>query len=189
MIAEQMASDLEGPRIRLRPARPDDAKQAFAWYNDPEVVAPFDRFSVDTLEEFERSIGDAASDPTSLAPRYVVAVREGDVPIGFVGHYVPHPVLETLDIWYVIGEREARRKGYATEAVALLVSHLFHTTPLPRVGASVDVENVASLALLERLGFQREGVLRSALFHHARWHDVALYGVMRADWQKRPPAA
>jgi [ribosomal protein S5]-alanine N-acetyltransferase len=186
MIAEQTPPALEGPRVHLRPARAEDAKRTFAWYNDPEVVAPFDRFSVDTLEEFERSIRDAPSDPTSLAPRYVVALREGDVPIGFVGHYVPHPVLETVDIWYVIGDRQARRKGYATEAVEILVTHIFDTTPLPRVGATVDVENQASVALLEKLGFQREGVLRSALFHHARWHDVAVYGVMRTDWAKRP---
>jgi [ribosomal protein S5]-alanine N-acetyltransferase len=186
MIAEREAAGLDGPRIRLRPARVEDAKVTFAWYNDPEIIAPFDRFSVDTLEEFERSIRDASVDPTSLAPRFVVEIRESSMPIGFVGHYIPHPVLETVDIWYVIGDRRARGKGYATEAVELLVTHLFDTTPLPRIGATVDVENRPSIALLERLGFRREGVLRSALFHHARWHDVALYGVMRTEWTHRP---
>jgi [ribosomal protein S5]-alanine N-acetyltransferase len=180
---------LEGPRIRLRPVQPGDAKRTFAWYNNPEIVAPFDRFSVDTYEDFERSLREAADDPTSLAPRYVVALRETDEPIGFVGHYVPHPVLETIDVWYVIGDRRARRKGYATEAVGLLLTHLFATTPLPRMGATCDVENLASVALLERLGFKREGVLRSALFHHARWHDIAVYGVMRDEWAATHPAA
>lgn len=189
MIAELEPATLEGPRVRLRPVTPEDAKRTFNWYNDPETIAPFDRFSVDTFEEFERSIRDAPKDPTSLAPRYVVALCAGDVPIGFVGHYVPHPVLETLDIWYVIGDRASRGKGYATEAVEQLVSHLYDATSLPRIGATVDVENRPSLALLERLGFQREGVLRSALFHHARWHDVAVYGVMRNDWLARHRAA
>jgi [ribosomal protein S5]-alanine N-acetyltransferase len=180
---------LEGPRIRLRPVTPDDIKRTFGWYNEPEIVAPFDRFSVDTFEDFERSIRDAPSDPTSLAPRYTVAVRENDIPIGFVGHYVPHPVLETIEVWYVIGDRQARGKGYATEAVALLVTDLFGTTSLRRLGATVDVENLPSVALLERLGFAREGVLRSALFHHSRWHDVAAYGVIRDEWAaKHRPA-
>ncbi|MFZ0830459.1 MAG: GNAT family protein [Thermoplasmata archaeon] len=180
---------LEGPRVQLRPPKPEDAKRIFAWYNDPETVAPFDRFSVDTFEEFERSLQEAPHDPTSLAPRYVVALREGDGPIGLVGHYVPHPVLETIDVWYVIGDRQARRQGYATEAVTLLVGHLFDTSPLPRLGATVDVENHPSVLLLERIGFQREGVLRSALFHHARWHDIAVYGLIRDDWAaKHPPA-
>ncbi len=189
MIAQEEPRVLEGPRIRLRPVTPEDAKRTFSWYNDPEIVAPFDRFSVDTFEEFERSIREAGGDPTSLAPRYVVALREGDTPVGFVGHYVPHPVLETIDVWYVIGDRRARRHGYATEAVGLLVTHLFETTPLPRMGATVDVDNRPSIALLERLGFKREGVLRSALFHHARWHDIAVYGVIRDEWAAKPRAA
>jgi [ribosomal protein S5]-alanine N-acetyltransferase len=106
-----------------------------------------------------------------------------------VGHYIPHPVLETIDVWYVVGDRQARRKGYATEAVTLLVGYLFDTSPLPRIGATVDVENHPSILLLERVGFQREGVLRSALFHHARWHDIAVYGLIRGDWVAKHPAA
>ncbi|MCI4353155.1 MAG: GNAT family N-acetyltransferase [Thermoplasmata archaeon] len=188
MSAGTGSTVLEGPRVLLRPPRPDDTKQTFAWYNDPEIVAPYDRFSVDSFEEFERSIRDAPDDPTSLAPRFVVCLREGDTPIGFVGHYVPHPVLETIDVWYVIGAPSARQKGYATESVGLLVAHLFDTSPLPRVGATCDVENQPSVRLLERLGFRREGVLRSALFHHARWHDIAVYGIIRSEWAaSRPP--
>jgi [ribosomal protein S5]-alanine N-acetyltransferase len=189
MIERVESPVLDGPRIRLRPPAAEDAKRIFAWYNEPEIVAPYDRFSVDTFDEFERSIRDAPDDPTSLAPRYVVALREGDAPIGLVGHYMPHPVLETIDVWYVIGDRQARRKGYATEAVSLLVGHLFDTSPLPRIGATVDVENHPSVLLLERVGFQREGVLRSALFHHARWHDIAVYGLIRDDWAAKHPSA
>lgn len=189
-MSERGASTaLAGPRLLLRRPTPEDVKRTFAWYNDPEIVAPFDRFSVDTLDEFERSIREAPGDPTSLAPRFVVALREGDIPIGFVGHYVPHPVLETIDVWYVIGDRSARQKGYATESMGLLVGHLFDTTPFPRVGATCDVENQPSVRLLERLGFRREGVLRSALFHHSRWHDIAVYGIIRNEWvASRPPA-
>jgi [ribosomal protein S5]-alanine N-acetyltransferase len=189
MTEGEESAVLDGPRVRLRPLTPEDAKRVFAWYNDPETVAPFDRFSVDTFEEFERSIRGAPDDPTSLAPRYVVVLRDGGGPIGLVGHYIPHPVLETIDVWYVVGDRQARRKGYATEAVTLLVGYLFDTSPLPRIGATVDVENHPSILLLERVGFQREGVLRSALFHHARWHDIAVYGLIRGDWVAKHSAA
>jgi RimJ/RimL family protein N-acetyltransferase len=175
---------LDGPRIQLRAPSSQDAKAIFRWYNDPEVVAPYDRFSLDRFEDFERSIREAPSDPTSLAPRYVMLLREGGSPVGVVGHYVPHPVLETVDLWYVVGERAARQKGYATEAVTLLVDHLFTTLPLPRLGATCDVANTPSIRLLERIGFRREGVLRAALFHHAQWHDIAVYGLMR---EERPP--
>jgi len=181
---------LEGPRLRLRAPQPPDVKTLFDWYNDPETVAPFDRFSIDSFEEFESGLAGAPDDPRSLAPRFVVERKEEPVAIvGFVGHYQAHPVLELTDVWYVLGDTGARGKGYGTEAVGLLVDYLFHDRALNRVGATCDVENLPSWKLLERLGFRREGTLRSALFHHSRWHDVAVYGVTRPEWADRPRAA
>ena len=178
-------SVLEGPSVRLRPLVPADYPTVFGWYNDPEVVAPYDRFSVDTVDRFVASVESAAADPASLAPRFVVERRETPGPIGFVGHYVAHPVLEYVDVWYVLGDRAARGKGYGREAVELLVGHVFATTSVDRVGATCDVENVPSYRLVEGLGFRREGTLRSALFHHGRWHDIYVYGVTRTEWSAR----
>jgi RimJ/RimL family protein N-acetyltransferase len=176
-----MTTVLEGPSVRLRPPAAGDLEGIFAWYNDPEVVAPFDRFSVDTFDAFARAVETARGDPVSLAPRFVVETKAAREVVGVVGHYRPHPVLEFVDVWYVLGQRAARGHGFGREAVGLLVDHLFETQALERVGATCDVENVPSIRLLEGLGFRREGTLRSALFHHTRWHDVHVYGLTRAE--------
>jgi RimJ/RimL family protein N-acetyltransferase len=180
---------LEGAAVRLRPPRPDEYPLLFGWYNDPEVVAPYDRFTVDTMDSFVASVEGAPSDPTSLAPRFVVERKETPGAIGFVGHYRAHPVLEYVDVWYVLGDTTARGKGYGTGAVRLLIDHLFATTTLERVGATCDVENVPSYRLLDAIGLRRDGTLRSALFHHGRWHDVYVYGVTRPDWAAQSPRA
>jgi RimJ/RimL family protein N-acetyltransferase len=179
---------LEGKRLRLRPPAPGDEQVLFDWYNDPETVAPFDRFDLDTFDEFRASLRTAPADPASLAPRFVVERREDGRILGFVGHYRAHPVLELVDVWYVLGDAHERGKGYGSEAVGLLVDYLFHDLPLVRVGASTDIANTASVRLLEHLGFEREGVVHSALRHHGRWHDVAVYGVSRTTWAERPRA-
>jgi RimJ/RimL family protein N-acetyltransferase len=178
-----MAS-LQGTKVRLRPVVPSDYPTVFAWFSDPQVVAPHDRFFSDSYEGFVRSMAEAAGDPVSLAPRF--AIERTDVPgaVGVVGHYLSHPVLESLDVWYVVGDRAARGQGFGREAVALLVDHLLATTSVERVAATCDVDNVASCRLVEGLGFRREGTLRSAFYHHGRWHDVHLYGVIRADWSR-----
>ena len=180
---------LDGRSVRLRPLADADLEGIFAWYNDPEVVAPFDRFSVDTFEEFARSVKTAAGDPVSLAPRFAVETKAPVEVVGVVGHYRPHPVLEFEDVWYVLGKLEARGRGLGREAVGLLVDHLFDAESVERVGATCDVENVPSVRLLEGLGFRREGTLRSALFHHGAWHDVHVYGVTRSERRPgpRPP--
>jgi RimJ/RimL family protein N-acetyltransferase len=180
---------LVGRLLRLRAPVPADHPTLFEWYNDPETVAPFDRFSVDSLTEFEKAVREAPDDPQSLAPRFVVERIADSRVLGFVGYYRAHPVLELLDVWYVLGEREARGKGYGVEAVGLLVDYLFHTFEVERVGATCDVENVPSYKLLERLGFRKEGTLLRALFHHAAWHDVSVYGIIRPEWSARPRPA
>jgi len=180
---------LEGPTVRLRAPRPADMMTLFGWYNDPETVAPFDRFSIDSFDSFQAAVAAAPDDPRSLAPRFVVERRDGSKVVGFVGHYQAHPVLEMTDVWYVLGDRAERGKGYGREAVGLLVDYLFHELDLARVGATADTTNAPSVRILERLGFQREGTLRSALYHHAAWHDVAVFGVTRKEWAARPRPA
>jgi len=178
---------LEGTRVRLRPLAPSDYSSVFAWYNDPETVAPFDRFSVDTFDGFCSAVASAAGDPTSLAPRFAIERKDEGKVVGVVGYYRAHPVLEYTDVWYILGDRAARGKGFGREAVHLLTDHLFATEALERVGATCDVENIASYRLLEGLGFRLEGTLRSALFHHGRWHDFRVYGITRAEWGAKAP--
>lgn len=176
---------LEGQRVRLRLPKPADMTTLFSWYNDPETVAPFDRFTLDTYDEFARAVAAAPSDLQSLAPRFVVERKENGRVLGFVGHYRSHPVLELTDVWYVLGEVTERGKGYGREAVGLLVDYLFHRFDIARVGATTDVANEPSGRLLTKLGFRREGTLVSALYHHSGWHDIALYGITRAEWANR----
>lgn len=173
---------LQGYELRLRAPRPADLMTLFGWYNDPETVAPFDRFAIDSYDEFVAAVEGAPDDPRSLAPRFVVERTNDRKVLGFVGHYQAHPVLELTDVWYVLAERSERHKGYGREAVGLLVDYLFHTTGLARVGATCDTDNAPSYKLLERIGFRKEGTLKVALFHHGRWHDVAVYGVTRSEW-------
>jgi ribosomal-protein-alanine N-acetyltransferase len=174
-----------GTLVRLRRPAPADYPRLFDWYNDPEIVAPFDRFELDTWESFTHDLAAAPEDPASTAPRFVIERILDRQLLGLLGHYRAHPVLTLTDVWYVLGDRAERGKGYGAESVRLLVSHLFRTEPLPRVGATCDVENVPSRRLLERLGFRHEGTLTRALFHHGGWHDVRVYGVTREEWAAR----
>lgn len=172
---------LDGPVARLRPLERRDRETVFGWYNDPELVAPFDRYAPESFDDFARSLEAAPSDPSSLAPRFAIEPRGGGDLAGVAGHYRAHPVLEYVDIWYVIGDPRARGRGLGSDAVSLLVDHLFRTETVERLGATSDVENTASYRLLEKVGFRREGTLRKALFHHGRWHDVYVYGISRSD--------
>lgn len=72
-------------------------------------------------------------------------------------------------------------KGYMSEAVSLLVAFLFETKPVDRIQATALPENVGSQRVLEKCGFQFEGVLRKAIFHQGRSQDLHLYSILRDE--------
>jgi ribosomal-protein-alanine N-acetyltransferase len=74
---------------------------------------------------------------------------------------------------------EHRGHGVGTTAQRLLVDYLFDTTPAHRLQAYTEVENIAEQRALEKVGFEREGVLRKVLFRAGAWRDSVLYALLR----------
>lgn len=76
---------------------------------------------------------------------------------------------------------EARGHGYGTLAQRMLVSYLFAHTPVHRIEASTEADNVAEQRSLEKAGFRREGVLRGVGWRDGAWRDGMMYSVLRTD--------
>jgi RimJ/RimL family protein N-acetyltransferase len=72
-------------------------------------------------------------------------------------------------------------RGYATEAVRLLVGYLF-ARGKHRIAACCDARNAASVAVLERLGMRREGHLRQSTWAKGEWTDDLLYALLQDEW-------
>ena len=107
-------------------------------------------------------------------------VFEGRI-AGVVGfHSVDWPHRKT-SVGYWFGEVH-QGSGTMTRAVRALVEHALHTWQLHRVEARVAPENVRSRAVLERLGFRREGTLREAELVGERYLDSVVYAVLASEW-------
>lgn len=72
-------------------------------------------------------------------------------------------------------------QGYMTAAVQMLVPFALETLRLHRLEAACIPTNAASISLLERTGFKREGYARQYLCIDGRWQDHLLYARMRGD--------
>ena len=68
-----------------------------------------------------------------------------------------------------------------TQALGAVIEFAFSTLRLHRIEADVDPGNTASLALLEKLGFQREGLFRERWRVHGQWQDSVMLGLIRED--------
>lgn len=84
-------------------------------------------------------------------------------------------------VGYSIDEREIGR-GIGTEAVQLVTAFAFSTLALHRIEAYVSPRNHGSVAVLEKSGYQQEGLLRKILYINGVWEDHYMYAVIEEDF-------
>lgn len=71
-------------------------------------------------------------------------------------------------------------KGYGTEALSAMTHFCFEHTELKRLQANVDIRNTASQRMLEKCGYQREGLIRQGKLVNT-WCDYYIYGILSDD--------
>lgn len=80
----------------------------------------------------------------------------------------------------IIGEPDARGRGYGAEATRLALGYAFGDLGLHRLDALCLAENAPALRALEGAGFRREGVRREVVWRGGAWHDLVLLGAVAA---------
>ena len=125
--------------------------------------------------------------PPPRLGRLIVDLTDADGVTGFAGYvswhlvtYGPNPGSHAWNIGIELAEA-ARGHGVGTVAQRLLARWLLATTHVERIEASTDVTNIAEQKSLERAGFTREGVLRSAQKRADGRHDLYGYSILPAD--------
>jgi RimJ/RimL family protein N-acetyltransferase len=175
---------IKGTRLLLRPIRDADWQTIEEWgHNRDALWGQFQRFQIDHLPLLHEAYHQTGLLTRESGFLLIEALEEQRV-VGFVRYTLvqfPDADFPYPEIGFGVPEASARGKGFAKEAVGLLVDYLLSGYAAERVAAFTDVENVPAQRVLEGLGFQREGVLRNASFRDGRWCDIALYGILREE--------
>lgn len=177
---------LEGEKVRLRIPLAGDYRE---WASlRGESRAFLERWEPRwTPDELERSawrhrISRYREDyERGTAIAFLIFEREGGKLAGGItlGN-IRHGVSQSGHIGYWIGERYAGR-GLMTDAVKVLTRFSFETLRLHRIEAACIPDNARSIRVLEKAGFQREGLLRSYLRINGLWQDHYLYARIADD--------
>lgn len=160
------ALHIETERLIIRRFVKDDGDAFFDIFSDPATCSDdgdYDAFTVQD-EAFGELMARFALDPS----RYAIVLRETGVMIGVLHLMMPlqKRAVPAVEIGYCI-HRRLRRQGYASEAVAALVDALHAQCGYRLVLAGAYAFNRASIGLLEKLGFVREGVTKHESNHSA----------------------
>jgi RimJ/RimL family protein N-acetyltransferase len=103
--------------------------------------------------------------------------------IGDIGFHFLLPDNQQTEIGFTI-DPKYQRMGYAFECVQASIEYLFTVLKNHRVVASVDPQNAASIALLEKAGFRREGCFKQSVMIHGRWKDDMVYAILKKEFRK-----
>jgi RimJ/RimL family protein N-acetyltransferase len=158
-----MPERIETERLVLRIPLIGDASAVFAgWTQDKEVTRfltwrPHQR--IEQTKEFIQTCLSAWGYESRFP--YVITLKENDEIIGMIDPRTEGP---KMGIGYVAA-RDHWGKGYVTEATRAIIGWAFQQSPIYRVYATTDVENVASRRVLEKVGMQCEGILRKYIVH------------------------
>lgn len=172
-------------KIFLRPVRLADAPLIARWFNDWENVkymSTLVRCQKHTPATIRKSIREI--DP-GFERLFIVENEKESEPIGHAG-------IDNIDfrdkrgeIFFLIGEKKEKGKGYGREIIRQLLDYAFHKLKLNSLLATVTIKNLPAQKVLEKAGFKRVGIRREFNYINRKFLDEIFYDILRKDYLKR----
>ncbi|WP_418992665.1 GNAT family N-acetyltransferase [Alistipes sp.] len=154
-------TNLRGKTVRLRALEPEDLDLLYDWENDPSVwevsgtLAPFSR---NLLSKF---IEQQQFDIYQTRQLRLVIENDGQRAVGLVDLFEFDPHNRRAGVGILVHDPSERGKGYASDALEVLVEYARTTLRLHQLWCNVGVENQASRALFRSAGFREVGVKKA----------------------------
>jgi RimJ/RimL family protein N-acetyltransferase len=181
-----MFTPIETNRLVVRAFQDADLAAFLVYRNDAEVARyqTWEAISAPRAQVFIQEQKNLEPGVPGQWFHFAVALKDTGQLIGDIGlHVQVHDARQAqLGITF---NRAYQGQGLATEALTAVLDYAFINLDLHRLIAIVDVENVRSSALMERVGLRREGHFVKNTWFKGHWADEYLYAVLQAEWLPR----
>lgn len=171
---------LVGELIHLRALEPSDINRLYFWENDSSIwsvsgtLVPFSRF---VLEEFVKEVHQDIY--TSKQLRLMIDLKyfdeadedETSRSIGCVDLFEFDPKNRRAGVGIMIANKADRGRGYATEALHLIIDYAFEVLDLHQIYSNVRIDNENSLALFKKAGFEITGLKQDWIYEQGKFYD------------------
>jgi RimJ/RimL family protein N-acetyltransferase len=171
-------------RLNLRSITHRDDDAFMRIFSNPETMKYWSREPFESPEEARKMVQEEIDwGESGKCANWGVAFPEGDALIGKVNLFNFEEQHCRAEVGYAFNPLHWNR-GFATEAVRAVLDYAFGPLGLHRIEADVDPENLASLSLLKKFGFTREGYLHDRFMVHGVWHDSVVLGLLDTDYRQ-----
>lgn len=178
------AATLGTERLQLRAQRISDAEAMYEIYSDAETMKYWSSEPMKGLDEAQKYVAqDLDAVNQGRAVIWSITEKNRDVAIGKCILFQFSESNRRAEVGYVLN-RQYWGRGIMSEAMAAVIEYAFGDAGLHRLEADTDPDNAGSLKMLERLGFQREGLFRDRWFVYGVWQDSVMLGLLKTEWEK-----
>ena len=178
---------VQTPRLNLRPFAAADAADLLAYLSN-SIPSCFAGDKITSMDEALAKIAKRQKEGDYIA----VSLRESDHVIGEIFFHKEEP--DTYSVGWNFNQ-QFHGKGYASESAQAFIDYLFDKADARRVYAYVEMDNVASQKLCERLGMRKEGhfVEFISFIKNAdgtpKYEDTLQYAILKKEWRAKRDAA
>lgn len=174
---------LETERLMLREVTMEDAPDMLSYLSDEKVAHQMGVEPYLTAKSVEEEISWYTSIwENGTGIRWGIMLKQTDTIIGSCGFLNRETKHSRAEIGYELHPAYWRR-GIASEAIEAVVQFGYYHLQLERIEAIIDPLNVPSQKVLEKHGFEREGLLRHYEYNFGRFNDVYIYAGIKSDFR------
>jgi RimJ/RimL family protein N-acetyltransferase len=178
--------ELVTERLILREFQDDDWPAILAYQRDP-LYLRYSHWSDRTpaaARAFVQSFIAQQREQPRTRFQLAIALRSAEQLIGNCGIRMESPEAHEAELGYELAA-EHWGHGYATEAARVILGFAFSELRLHRISSWCIADNIASVRVLEKLGFHAEGRLREKEHFKGRRWDTLLFGMLEDEWRAR----
>jgi len=175
--------NLVTPRLQIRNLKVTDLFDFHTYRSNPDVTRyqGFDVMTLEQAEEFIKAQTEKRFGKPGEWVQYGIEKKETGKIIGDCAIKLELNDSRIAEIGITISQLE-QRKGYAKEVLFGILTFLFDVKGIHRVVEIVDVENTASIKLLESSGFKKEGHFIENIFFKGKWGSEFQYAMLKREW-------
>ncbi len=172
---------LTGSRVYLRAFNEKDIDIWHSWFNDKAITRYSYHGTFPSTPDNQKMILEQITKTHSNLQLAIVLKKEDNL-IGTIGLHKIDYIHQHGDISIVIGDKKCWGKGYAKEAVSLIVGHAFKKLNLHHITAGMAIDNIASFEVFKSTGFKKEGCLRKHKYIEGAFQDVVIMGILKDEY-------
>lgn len=178
-------------RLYLRPFNETDIKEPYlSWFHDQEVTKynshglfPYTKQQARAFFEKLDSSNDLIW-AVFILPKSIKAAKNPMKHIGNISLQNINWINRSAEFACVFGAKEHWGKGYATEAAQIIFLHGFNKLNLHRIWTGTAETNIGMQNVAKKLGMNKEGQFKDAMFLEGEWTDIVEYGITEDDFFK-----